>query len=71
MCLSQNVDYRERGLLRKLLRRNEWKLKSMLSTWADGWAVEGVTDIVLEDLSISGRDIVHQLASFLNVSSTD
>lgn len=48
-----NLDYRERRRLRKLLLRNEWKLKTMLSKWMKGWAAEGVTDIVLEALSIS------------------
>jgi putative transposase len=48
-----NLDYRDRGRLRKLFLRNEWKLKTMLSAWIKGWAAEGVTDIVLEDLSIS------------------
>lgn len=50
---NQNLDYRDRGRLRKLFRRNEWKLKLMLSEWVKGWAAEGVTDIVLEDLSLS------------------
>ncbi|MEI6003475.1 transposase [Paraburkholderia bengalensis] len=50
---TRNFDYRDRGRLRKLLLRNEWKLKTMLSAWVKGWAAEGVTDVVLEDLSIS------------------
>ena len=49
----RNLGYRDRGRLRKLVLRNEWKLKTMLSRWVDGWAEEGITDIVLEDLSMS------------------
>jgi putative transposase len=47
------LDYKQKAQFTKLIRRNEWKLKTLLSEWVKDWVEDGVTDIVLEDLALS------------------
>ena len=47
------TDYRYQAMLRRLLRRNEAEIQRLLSGWLDAWQAEGVSDLILEDLSLA------------------
>jgi hypothetical protein len=48
------MGYRRAAQLRQWLRRNEAHVKKRLARWCNEWILLGVTDIWLEDLSMSG-----------------
>jgi hypothetical protein len=49
----RNLNYRQKAQFSKLIRQNEWKLKTLLSGWVREWVADGVTDVVLEDLALA------------------
>lgn len=47
------MHWRRKAQLAKALRRNEAQIQKLLKVWLDGWQLEGVTDIWMEDLALS------------------